>query len=101
MSLVMATSSYLAAIFLQSISSSVVFPEPTGPPTPTRSGGSVFVRRVAGLVFLICIIERPFRSGRDGNTGVHAGKTRWQTAATGCKCAAAGRRHCPAHAHLR
>src|ERR1700742_1406223 len=39
MSLVTTTRSQRSRIALQSISTSVVLPEPTGPPTPTRSGG--------------------------------------------------------------
>src|SRR6187200_701868 len=45
MSLVTTTRSQVSRIVLQSISTSVVLPEPTGPPTPTRSGGSGRVRR--------------------------------------------------------
>src|SRR6187431_3093472 len=39
MSLVTTTRSQRSRIALQSISTRVVLPEPTGPPTPTRSGG--------------------------------------------------------------
>src|SRR6516164_7197065 len=45
MSLVTTTRSKRSRIDLQSISTSVVLPEPTGPPTPTRNGGSTRVRR--------------------------------------------------------
>src|SRR6516162_1402530 len=44
MSLVITTMSYRSRIDLQSISTSVVFPAPTGPPIPTRRGGLSFVR---------------------------------------------------------
>src|SRR6187402_635943 len=40
MSFVTTTRSQRSRIALQSISTRVVLPEPTGPPTPTRSGGS-------------------------------------------------------------
>src|ERR1700760_2607544 len=44
MSLVTTTRSHLSRIALHSISTSVVLPEPTGPPTPTRSGGRRLLR---------------------------------------------------------
>src|SRR5471030_2213723 len=44
MSLVTSTRSQRSRIALHSISTSVVLPEPTGPPTPTRSGGRRLLR---------------------------------------------------------
>src|ERR1700733_2561351 len=47
----MTTRSYRSRILLHSISTSVVLPLPTGPPTPTLSGG-MFLLRIIGWVFL-------------------------------------------------
>src|SRR6478735_4856431 len=55
MSLVTTTRSQRSRMVLHSISTSVVLPEPTGPPTPTRSGGNGRVRRAIwcrGLIVL-------------------------------------------------
>src|ERR1700722_5688565 len=51
MSFVITTRSYRSRNDLQSISTRVVFPDPTGPPTPTRSGGFCFVRRELMIAF--------------------------------------------------
>src|SRR5690349_12600827 len=63
MSLVTTTRSKRSRIALQSISTSVVLPEPTGPPTPTRSGGSTRVRR--GMWWSGVIVGGLGRSGTE------------------------------------
>src|SRR5471032_804024 len=54
MSLVTTTRSQRSRIALHNISTSVVFPDPTGPPTPTRSGG----RRLLRLAMWCSGVER-------------------------------------------
>src|SRR5690606_6771541 len=88
----MAIRSYFSDIRLHSISSKVVLPDPTGPPTPIRRGGRDLVRD-GGVVpkFRWVGIMRPFfRIGINESTGSRGGTTGWQVAAPAYGCEAAG-----------
>src|SRR5262245_54502391 len=59
MSLVTTIKSQRSRIALHNISTSVVLPEPTGPPTPTRSGGRRLLRpAIECRAVVIVMIER-------------------------------------------
>src|SRR5689334_25189382 len=78
MSLVTTTRSQRSRIVLHSISTSVVLPEPTGPPTPTRSGGSFLVRRAMAwrLAFMHAIMHEARQCSQGSERQAHRQRCR-------------------------